>query len=236
MHGRFFVRWLQIMCRVQNGTTLIFKGTRPWRMTKPEDTSIFLVCMYILHFFEHLDDVSIQIWNVGIQIHFKLSRGKIPASRCGTPETMHVRLECTIHLGTLSAHRRLDLDFKWGQGVESHHYSFQMYKALKNGQTWGYINFLSVHAYIAFFGHLDDVWIQIWTVGTSNTLQTFWGKYPPRGVEPQKPCMPYWIAPSTLAHSAPTADLTLIWSEGRVQNDTTPVLKGMGPWKMIPSL
>jgi hypothetical protein len=43
-----------------------------------------------------------------------------------------------------------------------------------NGHTWGYINFLVVHAYIAFFAHLDDVWIQILTMGyikyTSNFL------------------------------------------------------------------
>jgi hypothetical protein len=32
--------------------------------------------------------------------------------------------------------------------------------------------FLGPLAYTAFFGH-SDVWIQIWTVGTSNTLQTF---------------------------------------------------------------
>jgi hypothetical protein len=78
---------------------------------------------------------------------------------------------------------------------------------------WPYIpvvsSFFSVCLYIAF-GHLD-VWIQIWTVGTSNTLQTFWGE--------TCRCLTMWnlrnhachtCAPSTLAHSAPTAVLTLV--------------------------
>jgi hypothetical protein len=58
---------------------------------------------------------------------------KIPASRCGTLETMHAILECTVRLGTLRPHCQLNLDFKWGEGAERHHSSFQRYGTLKNG-------------------------------------------------------------------------------------------------------
>jgi hypothetical protein len=74
MHGRFFVRWLQIKGQgAERHHSNFSKGTGPWRVAIPEVTSIFLVCMHIL-LFGHLDDVWIQIWTTGIQIHFKLSR------------------------------------------------------------------------------------------------------------------------------------------------------------------
>jgi hypothetical protein len=36
-----------------------------------------------------------------------------------------------------------------------HHSNFKRYGTLKNGHTRGFINFLGVLAYIAFFGHSD---------------------------------------------------------------------------------
>jgi hypothetical protein len=51
-------------------------------------------------------------------------------------------------------------DFLWGgyklrAGYKMDHSNFQRYGTLKNGHTWGYINFLGVHAYIAFL----DIWM-----------------------------------------------------------------------------
>jgi hypothetical protein len=122
MHGRFFVRWLQIKGRVQNGTTPIFRKVRDLEEWPYLRLHQFSRCACIYCIFGHLDDVWIQIWIVDIQIHFK---------------------------------------------------------------HWG-------------------------------------GEYPPRGVEPQKPRMSNWSAPCTLAHSTPTADLTYISSE-RVGCKTAPL-------------
>jgi hypothetical protein len=68
-------------------------------------------------------------------------------------------------------------DYKLRAGCRMDHSNFQRYRTLKNGHTWGYINFLGVHAYIAFLD-IWMFWIKIWTMVTSNTLQTFWAKIP----------------------------------------------------------
>jgi hypothetical protein len=99
MHGRFSMKWLQIKGRVQNGTTPIFQKVRDleeWPYLHFLDIWMMFESKFLLWVFKYTSNFL----------------GEIPASRCGTPETMHVRLECTIHLGTLRTHHRLDLYFK----------------------------------------------------------------------------------------------------------------------------
>jgi hypothetical protein len=112
MHGRFFVRWLQIKGRVQNGPLQFSKvwDLEEWPYLRLHQFS-WCACIYCI--FGHLDVLNSN-FNYGYIKYTSNFLGKIPASWCGTPETMHVKLECTVHLGTLSAHHRLDLDFMWG--------------------------------------------------------------------------------------------------------------------------
>jgi hypothetical protein len=184
MHGRFFVRWLQIKGRVQNDTTPIFRKVRDLEEWPYLRLHQFSRCACIYCIFGHLDDVWIQIWIVDIQIHFK-HWGGIPALRCGTqkPCMSNWSAPCTLAHSTPTA----DLTYISSERAGCRTAPLQFSK-VRDLEQWPYLRlhqFSWCACIYCIFGHLDDVWIQILTVGTSNTLQSFSWKYPPHYMEPR---------------------------------------------------
>jgi hypothetical protein len=170
---------------VQNGTTPVFKGTGPWRMAIPEATSIFSVCMHILHFWTFGWCLNSNL-NYGYSSTLQNLWGEILALKCGTLETTCMS-EWSAPSTLAHSARTADLTYISSErtGCRTAPLHFSKVRGLKE---WPYLRLHQFSRCACMYCIFLDIWMMFefkfepWVHQVHFKLSR--GKYPPQGVEP----------------------------------------------------